>query len=57
MVKEEDKLWQLAHIIDIVVGNLIINNAGSGYDTSFDIDMEGTELLSEPTDNTQYTGK
>ena len=47
LIEEEDKLWDLAHITDVFVDNLINNNADSSNDTSSDIDMVGIELLSD----------
>ena len=44
---EEEKLWQLGHITDVFVDNLINNNANSSDDTSSDTDMEHIELLSD----------
>ena len=42
---KEDKLWELAHITDVVVDSLISNNAHSNDGTSSNTDMESTELL------------
>ena len=47
IIKEEDTLWELPHITDVVADSLINNNADSSDDTSSDTDMEGTELLSD----------
>ena len=44
--KEDDKLWELDHITDVVVDSLIINTADTNGDSSSDTDKEGIELLS-----------
>ena len=45
LIKEEDKLWTMAHITDVVVASFINNNADSSDNTRFDTVMEGIELL------------
>ena len=43
--KIEDKLWEMAHITDVVVDSRININADSSDDTISDTDMKGIELL------------
>ena len=47
-LKEEDTIWELAHITYVVEDSLINNNANSSDDKSSATDMEGIGL---PFDN------
>ena len=44
--KDDGKLWEVAHVTDVVVNSLIINTAYLSDDASCDTNMEGIELLS-----------
>ena len=46
IIKEEDNLWVLAYITDVVVDNLINNTTDSSDDSNSDTDMEGIESVS-----------
>ena len=46
-IKENDNLWELVLITDVVVNHVINNNADSNDDASSGTDMEGSALLSD----------